>query len=88
MFEAPDNHRGRPGPPKITGLLGLGLDNTDGHKRVTRGERFLLVGGSEQTHERMTETTLRTLDEIRRRHKKLETLDPRELAEIIHKASS
>ena len=36
-------------------LLGLGLDATDQHKRITRGEGFSLVGGSEETHERMTE---------------------------------
>jgi hypothetical protein len=35
------------------GLIGLGLDNQDGHKRITQGEEFLLVGGSEETHERM-----------------------------------
>lgn len=33
-------------------LMGLGLDS-DGHARVTRGEDFLLVGGSEETHGRM-----------------------------------
>ena len=33
-------------------LLGLGLDS-DGHVRATRGDDFLLVGGSEKTHGRM-----------------------------------
>jgi hypothetical protein len=35
-------------------LLGVGLDS-DGHVRATRGDDFLLVGGSEETHERMQE---------------------------------
>ena len=35
-------------------LLGLGLDS-DGHVRATRGDDFLLVGGSEETHGRMQE---------------------------------
>jgi hypothetical protein len=35
-------------------LMGLGLDS-DGHARVTRGEEFLLVGGTEETHGRMRE---------------------------------
>jgi hypothetical protein len=35
-------------------LLGVGLDS-DGHVRATRGDDFLLVGGSEGTHERMQE---------------------------------
>ena len=34
-------------------LLGLGLDNEDGHARVTRHEEYVLLGGSEETHERM-----------------------------------
>ena len=39
-------------------MLGLGLDNEDGHKRITTGENFYLVGGSEETHERMAETAM------------------------------
>jgi hypothetical protein len=66
--------------PKIGGILGVGLDNEDGHKRITQGEKFVLVGGSQDTHERMTETMMKTFD------KHLETVDPRELGEIIAKA--
>ena len=44
--------------PRASGLLGVGLDATDGHKRITRGEKFVLVGGSEETHGRMTETVM------------------------------
>lgn len=69
------------------GLLGLGLDNTDGHKRVTTGEQFVLVGGSAETHERMTETTVKTFEELKRRDKHLRSVDPRELAEIIQKST-
>jgi hypothetical protein len=63
------------------------LDNTDGHKRVTTGEQFVLVGGSAETHERMTETTVKTFEELKRRDKHLQSVDPRELAEIIHKST-
>ena len=34
-------------------LLGVGLDNEDGHTRLTRGDDYVLMGGSEETHERM-----------------------------------
>ena len=34
-------------------LLGIGLDS-DGHKRVTTGPNFALVGGTQETHEEMT----------------------------------
>ena len=40
---------------KKPGLLGVGLDNEDGHVRVTRGDNFHLVGGSRDTHESMQE---------------------------------
>jgi hypothetical protein len=73
--------------PKIAaGILGVGFDNEDGHKRITSGDQFLLVGGSQETHERMTETMVKTFEELKRRDKRLETVDPRELGEIIHKA--
>ncbi len=72
--------------PKIGGILGVGLDNEDGHKRITSGEKFVLVGGSQDTHERMTETMIKTFEELKRRDKPLEKVDPRELAEIIDKS--
>lgn len=72
--------------PKVGGILGVGLDNEDGHKRITTGEKFVLLGGSQETHERMTETMVKTFEELKRRDKPLEKVDPRELAEIIHKA--
>ena len=28
-------------------ILGVGLDNRDEHRRITRGDNFYLVGGSE-----------------------------------------
>jgi len=35
-------------------LMGLGLDSdADGHAHITKGEDFLLMGGSAQTHEAM-----------------------------------
>jgi hypothetical protein len=67
-------------------LLGVGLDNDDGHKRVTTGEQFAIVGGSAETHERMTETVVKTFEQLKQRGKHLSEVKPRELAEIIHKA--
>lgn len=81
------NRTPRTTPSKRVGLLGVGLDNQDGHKRITRGEQFVLVGGSEETHGRMTETTIKTFEELKRRDKRIETVDPRELAEIVHKST-
>ena len=72
--------------PKISGIVGLGLDNEDGHKRITTGDKFVLVGGSQQTHEVMTETVVKTFEELKRRDKHIENVDPRELAEILDKS--
>lgn len=68
-------------------LLGLGLDNDDGHKRITTAEQFTIVGGSEETHGRMTETVVKTFEELKTRRKHLHSVEPQELAEIIHKST-
>ena len=65
-------------------LLGIGLDHTDGHKRITQAERFAILGGSEETHGRMTETVLKTFETLDRKGKNLEEVEKDELAEIIH----
>jgi hypothetical protein len=72
---------------KSAHLLGLGLDNHDGHKRLTSGEQFTIVGGSEETHGRMTETVIKTFEELKERGKSLVAVEPKELAEIIHKST-
>ena len=68
-------------------LLGLGLDNDDGHRRITTGERFAILGGSAETHERMTETVVKTFEELRQRGKDLSEVRPVELADIIKKSA-
>jgi len=68
-------------------LLGLGLDNADGHKRLTSAEEFTIVGGSEETHGRMTETVIKTFEALKSRGKTLHGVEPRELADIIAKST-
>lgn len=72
-----------PSPEKFSLLLGLGLDGKDGHKRLTKGEDFLLMGGSEETHERMTETAIKVNEKLARRGKKLRDASPEELRDIF-----
>ena len=71
--------------PKKTSaqLIGVGLDHKDGHKRITKAERFAIVGGSQETHERMTETVVKTFETLDRKGKKLDKVDPHELKDII-----
>lgn len=64
-------------------LLGIGLDNEDGHRRITRADRFAVVGGSEETHDRMTETLIKTFEELKQRGKDLAETEPKELTEIL-----
>ena len=66
-------------------LLGIGLDTEDGHKRLTRAERFSVVGGSEETHDRMTETLVKPFEDLKTKGKELEDTEKDELAELIHR---
>ena len=64
-------------------ILGVGLDS-DGHKRVTTGENFALVGGTEETHEVMTEKTIKINEKLKARGKRLETVSSQEFDDIAH----
>jgi len=67
-------------------LLGLGLDCKDGHKRFTRGENFLLFGGSQETHEHMQEKSLKFNEKLKERGKALEELTRGEFVDIAQEA--
>lgn len=78
MGERPNN-----GPQRgKRGLLGVGLDNTDGEARITRGENFHLVGGSHETHEAMQDKCIRFNEKLRDRGKRLEDLERNELRDL------
>ncbi len=62
-------------------MLGVGLDS-DGHKRITTGENFALVGGTEETHEVMTEKVIKINEKLKSRGKQLETVSGKEFDDI------
>jgi hypothetical protein len=62
-------------------LLGVGLDN-DGHKRLTTGPNFALVGGSQETHEQMAEKAIKINEKLKARGKQLETVTREEFDDI------
>lgn len=64
-------------------MLGVGLDS-DGHKRVTTGENFALVGGSKDTHEQMTEKAIKINEKLRARGKQLGEVSREEFDDIAH----
>ena len=64
-------------------MVGVGLDS-DGHKRVTTGDNFLLVGGSKDTHEVMTEKTIKINEKLAAAGKRLEEVSHEEFDDIAH----
>jgi len=77
--------------PKLPGkakkkamMLGLGLDS-DGHKRITTGPNFALLGGTQETHEVMTEKVIKINEKLNSKGK---TLDHVSQAEFDHIAEA
>ncbi|KAB2660316.1 MAG: hypothetical protein DVB31_14330 [Verrucomicrobia bacterium] len=70
--------------PKKALLVGIGLDS-DGHKRVTTGKNFALVGGSKDTHAEMTEKAIKMNEHLDRRGKELHEVSREEFDDIAHK---
>ncbi len=64
-------------------MLGVGLDS-DGHKRLTTGKNFVLVGGSEETHEVMTEKVIKINEKLAAKGKELEQIEEKEFEDIAH----
>ena len=71
---------------RILGFLGVGLDGTDGHRRITQSEHFLLVGGSAETHERMQDTAIRFGEALKRKGKALHQTSAEEALDLLRYA--
>ncbi|QDU87499.1 hypothetical protein Pla175_08610 [Pirellulimonas nuda] len=69
-----------------TGLLGVAFDAADGHKRLTRGENFLLAGGSHETHAVMQEAVIKTIEQLALRGKELRNASPEEVRDLLLRA--
>jgi seryl-tRNA(Sec) selenium transferase len=70
-------------PRRKAVMLGVGLDS-DGHKRLTTGPNFILAGGSEETHEVMTEKAIKINEKLAAKGKQLEDVSHDEFDEIAH----
>ena len=83
----PKEPQSRPKKAKDAALLGVGLDNQDEEEtRLTKGENYLLVGGSKQTHELMQETAVRVNEQLEKKGKRLEDLEPNEFRDVMAEA--
>ena len=70
---------------QVVGFLGVGLDG-DGEHRITRTEHFLLVGGSENTHEHMQDAAVKFNEALNRHGQPLQQLPVKEVVELLRKA--
>ncbi len=70
---------------QVVGFLGVGLDG-DGEHRVTRTEHFFLVGGSENTHERMQDTAVKFNEALTRRGQPLQQLPVKVVIDLLRQA--
>ena len=66
-------------------ILGVGLDGKDGHVRMTHGDNFQIVGGSEDTHGDLQEKAIKFNEHLVKRKKRLEDINKDEFAEIADK---
>jgi len=81
MFKGSGKGKKKPARRQRALLLGLGLDS-DGHKRVTAGPNFALLGGTADTHEEMTEKAIKINEKLAAKGKSLEQLSREEFDEI------
>ena len=83
----PKKPQSSPKESKDAALLGVGLDNQDEEEtRLTKGENYLLVGGSKQTHELMQETAVRVNEQLEKKGKRLADLEPNEFRDVMAEA--
>ncbi len=75
----------QPPTAQVVGFLGVGLDG-DGQRRLTEAEHFLLVGGTQETHERMQETAIKFGEALKRRGKRLPEVSPEEALNLLRDA--
>jgi len=68
------------------GLLGIGFDGRDGHKRVTSGNDFTLLGGSQETHEQMQDLVMRLEEKAKRRGKRIRDLEGDEFEDLVRES--
>ena len=73
---------------KSAALLGVAFDNEDGHTRLTRGENFVLVGGSHETHAMMQETAVKINERLDKMGKSLAEVPVPDLREICREVTS
>ena len=70
-------------PRRKAVMVGIGLDS-DGKKRLTTGPNFALMGGTQETHEGMTEKVIKINEKLKSKGKQLEEVSHEEFDDIAH----
>jgi len=68
---------------KIIRLLGVGFDADDGHVRMTSGENYDVLMGSDESHEYIQSLIQKIENELKARNLTLDDLTPEEFGEFV-----
>jgi hypothetical protein len=68
---------------KIIRLLGVGFDAEDGHVRITKGENYDVLMGSNESHEYIRQLIQKIEVELENRNISLNDLSPEEFTELV-----
>jgi hypothetical protein len=68
---------------KIIRLLGVGFDTQDGHIRITKGEKYDVFMGSDESHDFIRNLIQDIEEAIQKRGLSLDDLTPEEFTELV-----
>ncbi|VGO16967.1 hypothetical protein PDESU_05560 [Pontiella desulfatans] len=68
---------------KIIRLLGVGFDAEDGHVRITKGEKYDVFMGSDESHAYIQQLIRKIEDELDKRGMSLDDVSPDEFGEFV-----
>jgi len=68
---------------KIIRLLGVGFDTEDGHVRITKGEKYDVLMGSDESHSYIQQLIHKIENELERNNLSLDDLTPEEFSEFM-----
>ncbi|MDF7798752.1 hypothetical protein P4C99_04720 [Pontiellaceae bacterium B1224] len=68
---------------RIIRLLGVGFDSEDGHVRITKGDRYDVLMGSDESHEYIQKLIARIEEEMKARGVTLDDFSPEEFSDFV-----
>ncbi|MDZ8118576.1 hypothetical protein [Pontiella agarivorans] len=70
-------------PKKIIRLLGVGFDAEDGHIRITKGDNYDVLMGSDESHEYMQQLIRKIEDALAARNLSLDDFTPDQFLDFV-----